>query len=748
MINEVVESLSHLKAKPTESLVSHTTDVLTTWNLLKDQYKDIIPVNDEFWQLSYLSCLFHDIGKIALNFQDVIQDKLKMNDNYIRHEFISGMLLYYVFEDYIKKQPHAAIAVFSHHKAFNDELFSHRERLAELRLNLSDFDTVLKYLQLKSTNLIRGVFDNENLTKLKNTKELNDLYEEFYKWFVRKYPSKFRRNDRKQYIFYKAILNTADWCASGHKDIRDKRKFSARELEDKTVFKLRKEGKHKIADCFSWMKFQKKCLKKRGNLLAIAPTGSGKTEGALLWASTKSESEKIIYLLPTRVTSNAIFERLKGYFGENHTAVIHSSAFFYRKQKDDDFHKGLYLIDKTFFKNINVCTIDQVLTTGFNLGYWELKTFHSLNARFIIDEIHLYAPFTLGLIISTIKYLKKEFNAQFFIMTATMPDKLQVLLKDTLSISEDSVIRDDELLEEKRNFFETKDCLVDGLHTEIVSELKKGKKVLIVVNTVNEAIRIYNKYKSYVKESICYHSRFIQKDRIQKEKYILKKEKECDSILLVATQVVEVCLDIDFDILFTENAPIDAIIQRAGRVNRKREKKYPTKVVIFREQEVTKKWVYSEVDGVLENTFKLLSNLKDPELSENELIELVNEVYKNYDVKTHSSFIEGLNAHYEVQRGNHYVKDVKANEKTFTREGLDSISVIPEKFYKYLSDKEIIEKTEHELSIRISYYNQFKSDKIDESHSWFKYVEADYDDEIGLSFKKKDNSNLPHTKHF
>jgi len=67
------------------------------------------------------------------------------------------------------------------------------------------------------------------------------------------------------------------------------------------------------------------------NILAIAPTGSGKTEAALLWASQKNQYDKIMYLLPTRVTSNAIYHRLNNYFGNDNVAVIHSSAFFLRK---------------------------------------------------------------------------------------------------------------------------------------------------------------------------------------------------------------------------------------------------------------------------------------------------------------------------------------------------------------------------------------------------------------------------------
>ena len=176
--------------------------------------------------------------------------------------------------------------------------------------------------------------------------------------------------------------------------------------------------------------------------------------------------------------------------------------------------KKEYLKDKTFFQNVNVCTVDQVLTQGFNLGYWELKTFHMINSWVIIDEIHLYAPYTLALIISTISYLKNEFGTRFFIMSATMPLKLSELLQKTLGEEKYELIQDEELLDKSRNVFETRDCLIDELLDEITIEIESGKKVLLVVNTVDEAIRIYQKLKNSASNAFCYHSRFMQKDRI------------------------------------------------------------------------------------------------------------------------------------------------------------------------------------------------------------------------------------------
>ena len=249
--------------------------------------------------------------------------------------------------------------------------------------------------------------------------------------------------------------------------------------------------------------FKKKCLLKRQ---CTGYCSNSANENCLCYGLFRKKVDCKNHLpAATRVTSNAIYQRLKSYFGKGNCAVVHSSAFFFRKELDDTFTKTAYLKDRTFFRNVNVCTINQILTQGFNLGFWEIKTFHLLNAKVIIDEIHLYEPYTLGLIIATIAYLREAFNTQFYIMTATMPKNLKALLTNTLcSNNGDSgfmLIEDKELLDLARNTFEVREKSIDELEREIITEIEAGRKVLIVVNTVDEAIRLYQQYKSYVAEN-------------------------------------------------------------------------------------------------------------------------------------------------------------------------------------------------------------------------------------------------------
>lgn len=729
-------NIDHLIAKsnPRETVMEHTDAVVSVWHELHRRYADDLMMPDDFWRYGYWSVLFHDFGKICGNFQNMLNGKPGWRDNTVRHEFLSGMFLVLANPEEVTRQPLWLFAIFSHHKSLTDNLFQ-QDSLRTLILPEPDFlsakEVFLARSQAAGIPFLLGQKDQSDKIPRVTLGVLHNL---FFNRILNHLPEKFTALHRKEYIFLKAMLNIADWTASAHRTLPLGWTFSSDLLQVKIIQKLLDEGKP--VDEFKFKEFQLASYRP-GSLLAVAPTGSGKTEAALIWASQKKVFEKIIYLLPTRVTSNAIYQRLIKYFDKEMCAVVHSSALFFQKEIDDNFDDKGYLLDKTFFKEVSVCTVDQVLTQGFNLGFWEIKTFHLLKAKVIIDEIHLYEPYTLGLIITTIQFLQLEFKAEFFIMTATMPQKLLNLLQKTLNISEANIIRDTKLLDESRNIFEVRETEANGIEKEVKEWLSMRKKVLVVVNTVDEAIRLYENYKAYTKNIMCYHSRFIQLDRQEKEQEILRREKTGEAFLLVATQVVEVSLDIDFDILFTENAPMDAIIQRAGRVNRGRHKK-GSKVIVFRHRPVVEEIIYARED-FLSKTFDLIKQNHGRKLTERDLTELVDKVYENYNVEKDEGYQRGLKAYADIQHHLHYIKDNIGLEEAYTREGLDTETVIPELFYETLQGADIAKKHKYEVSIRRSKV-KWSTPRKDPEHPWFKYYDCYYDSETGLKFKTKANA--------
>ena len=712
-----MNELQKLLGKPDQTLIEHTNKALKIWQEFFLIHKEEIADND-FWEKSLVSVIFHDIGKIIDSFQKMMIAKREnrhydFNNNF-RHELFSGIIVSLLLHNEIL----SAAAVFSHHKQLNNELFD-EDRYRNLSFKIQYLNEFYKYYENILTdfklNFDTSFFDN--LSKLTAEKSYI-LFKDRIFWRRRDIIEK---SDRIRYIFFKGILQTCDWFASANKLL-----FYDLKIESHNIKSILK---NKITKSITFSDFQLRCSNTEKDCLVIAPTGSGKTEASLLWAGEKKG--KILYLLPTKVTSNAIYDRMQNYFGQDNLGLVHSGAYSFHKEINDNYEYSEYLLEKTFHKPLTVATVDQVLTSGFNIGYWEMKEFNCFNSRIIIDEIHSYDFYTLGLIIATIRHFKK-LKVKFFIMSATIPEFLKKLISNELQ--EIKLIEDKSLLGESRNLFEVRNCDVDELDEQIRYEVEQKRKVLIVVNTVNEAIRLYDKYHHY--RPICYHSRFIQMHRFQKEKQIKKvSEDNSDRNLVITTQVVEVSLDIDFDILFTENAPADSIVQRAGRVNRKREKKKNTKIVIFHHTE--KAEFYGK--DILEKSFLEFQKYDNKRISEQQFIDIVNEVYKNVDVENNEDYIEGLKKYDEIQEQYNFIQDVPINDdKLYTRNFKDNakISVIPMKYLEFMANKKPLEMNKYIVDVPIWVNDKFKKERI----NGFLFLDVDYHYKKGVKLKEPEKN--------
>jgi len=173
-------------------------------------------------------------------------------------------------------------------------------------------------------------------------------------------------------------------------------------------------------------------------------------------------------------------------------------------------------------------------------------------------------------------------GCRIHIGTATMPsvlynEILKLLKEDVLEISLPSASLD----KFNRHIIHKMDS-VDLMWPLINEAIDLDKKVLIVINKVKTAQEVYSKVTELYPNvaSLLLHSRFKRGDRNEKETMLLGVDDDGNSLnqfntsnkacIVVSTQVVEVSLDISFDVMFTQAAPLDALIQRFGRVNRKR----------------------------------------------------------------------------------------------------------------------------------------------------------------------------------
>ncbi len=379
-----------------------------------------------------------------------------------------------------------------------------------------------------------------------------------------------------------------------------------------------------------------------------------------------------------------MFDRLVKYFGNENVGLLHSDAFgrillgMGEKGETDDA-----LVHYDTAKNLSfpltVATADQVFTSALKFLGFE-KIYATLSySKIIVDEIQAYSPATVAIIIQALQEVQK-LGGKYLVLTATLPP----IIKSHLEC--------DFYIEHIPNLEKHRVELVSAeINSQVIRFVGKfwGKKILIVCNTVRKAQEVYrilkdrySRFRGYDIESCCvkrnplilFHGCFTSWDKREKERIVLDQKFLG---ILVATQVVEVSLDIDFDVLLTELAPLEVLIQRMGRIYRryKEDGKYALQepnVYVFTENPSGKGTVYES-----EIVSKTLSFLKDGILSERNKLEMVDQFYSEANLRDTRYLALFRNALDFLNKS--YGENSKDKAQEIFR-GMDSVNVLPSSF--------------------------------------------------------------------
>ncbi|AEH51233.1 CRISPR-associated helicase/endonuclease Cas3 [Pseudothermotoga thermarum] len=714
-------------AKPDVPLIKHSSEVVQ----LAQKIAKILIIENGISQRAILACAFHDIGKSTHSFQKFVRKETKKA---YPHALASLPFIMLVESILFDENLLATAAVLTHHSPFTPMLYKGFESSSK-EPDYLDKEIIKKLLaqllqeinmRLPNSQTVDEI-TQQALTLGKNPAAILDTQITYQDGDTETIRLKLMNLPIDDFSNVKAILQLSDWLVSSSS------------LSVRNLF-LGKSNAwiEKIKSTYNLRNFQRKVLSSPGYVLWLkAPTGTGKTEALLLWAR---DSKKLIYLLPTQATVNAMWKRLAKLFGKRKVSISHGmSGYLLRSQeKDEQEYWNEKLLAKVFGKPVTVATLDQFLLAHLNTRHWEIQRTLIRNSTVIIDEIHCYDGYTLGLLSQALEF-EKPLKIAF--ASATMPEFLKNILPQGQEIEAEK-----KLWNRRRHFVELVENPLEDCVDEILRYANQGKNVLVVCNTVKKAQQMYQNISQRYRKVKLLHARFIYKDRLKKERHLIENQNKMRGVILVSTQVVEVSLNISFDVLFTQIAPIDALVQRLGRVNRfpSRSNQAAPVFVSLYEDEDSKRIYDAEI---LQESRQITMNLpKTP--TEREWAEAADQLYKAiWESQTfQQEFNEGKRTLYELRKmlGCYTIdlRDEDMRRRFSTRKGQLSIDVLPAKFFdearKLMETNQSWQIVEYLVPVPIGWLYAYKD--------WFQpisdlscfQVDLEYDQKLGLLPPSKD----------
>ncbi len=736
------------KSEPPMSLKQHIDECLIVCESLRIAFKRL-PIMDlnHFWELVRLGIVFHDLGKSHSEFQKMLSGR-RANWYHQRHELFSTSFIDSLDlseEDILLLK----LIVVGHHKDFNF-LFDHIQHGYRTGENMFSFgeDGKLEWheeIQKLNDRFIRSLLREYNVI-------LKPSSPAFPMQLIKDYicnPVNSTKIDFQKLLLAAGALKQCDHSASAGI-------FKVNVLEEKH-FQFLYDTKWKPYS------HQKKASEINGNIVLTAPTGSGKTEASLMWLHKQMKENgqgRTFYILPFTASINAMFERFDEKMQGNNemVGVVHGKLSEYIESRfgDENYSWQNEQLKHELKENfralvtpLKVATPFQLLKSIFGLKGFEKGILEMSGGYFIFDEIHAYDPEVTAQIKVLIEFATKFMNVKVCLMTATLPTFLKKEFADAIGEFTE-ICADKELFQ---SFIRHRIKVTGGLLSEHIEDIQKrlddGKKVLVVCNTVEQSQNVYKTLSA--KKKVLLHGKFNGVDRNIKEHELKSDEVK----LLVGTQVIEVSLDIDYDVIFTEPAPFDALLQRFGRVNRHRiNGKYrpPCDCIIFSERNEVDKYIYQDEELIKRTlkTFRKIESKDSGVVAEIDLQKYIDDVYDDWFAKDKEDFDRIYN---------HLKADVWENlapfiydshrEEEFEQQ-FDSVKVLPaflkKEYQKLLEANQYIKAESLKVSISkqrfasqiskggihrdVLAFQSVRKEEIKEQSYYI--IDRKYDDELGL----------------
>ncbi|MCG3158373.1 MAG: hypothetical protein DKINENOH_05015 [bacterium] len=753
-----------------ESLAMHTWLVLSRFSDCV-HLRPNLPAQigkPQLWHILYWTCFLHDFGKAASGFQNVLRGGPKWPH---RHEVLSLAFLDWLLpKESDETRLWIAAAIVSHHRDAEEI----RARYPEV--SDPQDDPLRSLLQQISVETLHGLWRwlHECAVPWHQALQLADCgiafpqlltaeaaIPRFYQHGVTSVQQTLRRyhrlvrqlefsSDWQQIIAALCLRGTtmqADHTASAH--LRQLPKLPLESPETlRQGFGIPSEQLHP---------HQRQCMQAEHSTILIAPTGSGKTESALFWASAlaarQNEIPRLFYVLPYQASMNAMSLRLGQTFPQM-VGLQHSRSVLavYRQLLERNYTPQAAAKSALWAKNlaqlnyfpVRILSPYQILKACYRLKGYEALLQDYFNAAFICDEIHAYEPDRLAMIMGMMKFLQERFGAKFFVMSATLPSLLKARLEEALSGAA-TVLASVETFQEFRRHYlsllegEVLDTIWLG---RMAQQAREGLSVLVCCNTVKRAQLVYREMQQRLAatgiEVVLLHGRFNGRDRLRKENLVRlatgSKSQQRTTIVLVATQVIEVSLDIDLDVLYSEPAPMEALIQRFGRINRRR-LKTSADVFVFREPS-DGQHIYDHL--LVQRGLRVLDEHNFAPIDEAQISSWLDAVYQEEVAEKWNREFERSQESFEESVLN-TLRPFNSHEELEEQfyEAFDGIEILPVAFeseYQTMQSEQPLAASELLVSMRFGQYAKLRQQNLIRTGetSWPKIAEVEYSSEHGL----------------
>lgn len=770
-LDEVWAKSPEKDGEPGESLARHTWQVaqrLSEMIRLRPYLPELVGFPG-LWHTIFWACILHDFGKVARGFQEWLRGGPWWPH---RHEVLSLAFLEWFGGAFSQEENlWTTAAIIFHHKD------SREISLLYMGVENCSEDAVEHLIAGVEAGVLEGIWRwlaeclptwietlklscaevrmpeliplEKALTQFQSNGALN----------IRKRLRNLRRWEREVTRFRKEALIvgtlalrghivSCDHAASAHTGILSQLHLQ-RPDELLTRWSLSKN------DLYS---HQASCLQTKGSAVLIAPTGSGKTEAALLWACSQAYGEKMLsrlfYTLPYQASMNAMYDRLrqKSFPGQVGLEHNRNTLALYRRFLEENYNRKQAIQLAKLTKNlsrlhyfpIRVLSPYQMLKGPYRLKGYEALLTDFLGAAFIFDEMHAYEVERMAEILATIKYLRENFGASFFVMSATLPGLLQSRLAGILG-SNTTIRATPEvftMFKRHRLLVQEGDLLQGAWLERIVKDAKNDRSILVCCNTVKRAQQAYDELAQRLNghaELVLLHGRFNGRDRLNKEMLVQVASGSTSNarrpIILVSTQVVEVSLDIDLDVIYTDPAPLEALIQRFGRINRRRLKKWAP-VNVFTEP-AGGQYIYE--DELVQKSLEVLKKNTNKVINEEEISGWLDEIYQGDIAERWNKAFQEAYENFEAACLR-TLRPFDANEslEELFFQAFDSIEVLPacleNKYRAFIVADEPLEARQLFVPLSWGQYCKLrrKGAVRDSEDGWPKIVEVPYNSEVGL----------------